>query len=580
MTSNLSDLEDPGFEPKVEVADEDLPDALPSPLDATKVLDFFPYPSYRPGQREALIEAAKAIVDGKDVLIEAPVGAGKSVIAVTLARWANTSMITTPINSLVDQYDDEFEGQFADLSVIKGRANYPCHENGLFADTGPCRTKGMAVCSCPYADARRNAVSTPSSITNLALAMTARWMDITNPKRLFFRDEPRDLLIVDEAHNLETAVASQVQIGFRFEDFVPPPPRSEKWSDHLKWIKKEGLLMARLKLGQARSEAEMAEAEYSAESNPAPHIVARHHNAIKAVDRAESLVRNMVVITEDESGEPWVPQLVADRDNKDRIERVVYRPITGARFVKKKVLFHAKRVVMLSATPPNPKDVGLDPKNIVTIRVPMNFPVERRPIIADYAGKMSMASRDGTMPVAAAKIKANMAGATIVHCHSYSIARAIDVQLTSLGVKTILQDNQDREGSLEEWMLNPHRVFLSVAMNEGLNLKDDLCRTQVLAKLPFPDLGDPWVKARNALLGEDWMKRAVATAVIQAYGRAVRSETDWANFVIVDSSFSMFYKFNIDLFPIWFREAFGLPKFDPSNPSPVKVAKRFGLGIG
>jgi Rad3-related DNA helicase len=173
---------------------------------------------------------------------------------------------------------------------------------------------------------------------------------------------------------------------------------------------------------------------------------------------------------------------------------------------------------------------------------------------------MSLQRRAQNMGRIAQGIRDHANGKTIVHAHAHSLARALSDELKRLGVAHVLQDPDDREGSLAKWMRGLEEVFVSVRMNEGLDLRDDLCRTQILAKMPWPDLGDPWVQARNSTMGDAWMHREVARSIAQAYGRAVRSEQDWANFVILDEGFEAFYRRDKAMFPTWFREAVGLPK--------------------
>jgi Rad3-related DNA helicase len=65
-------------------------------------------------------------------------------------------------------------------------------------------------------------------------------------------------------------------------------------------------------------------------------------------------------------------------------------------------------------------------------------------------------------------------------------------------------------------------------MSEGVDLKDDLSRFQVLVKIPYPYLGDPLVKKRmNKWSG--WYSLQTAKKIVQAVGRSVRSYDDSAN---------------------------------------------------
>lgn len=80
-------------------------------------------------------------------------------------------------------------------------------------------------------------------------------------------------------------------------------------------------------------------------------------------------------------------------------------------------------------------------------------------------------------------------------------------------------------------------VLLSVAMCEGLDLPDDDARFCIIAKVPWPDLGDPYVKERMRR-DPDWYANQAALAVVQSSGRVVRHATDYGETYIFDKSFA------------------------------------------
>ena len=125
-------------------------------------MDDFPHASFRPGQREALLQAAQALAERRCVQLEAPVGSGKSPMAIALARWAGGALITTPLNTLVDQYHRDYGG-LAGVAVVKGRDHYPCERTGGTASTAPCTYNRDArrTCACPFAKAKAKAVEQP-----------------------------------------------------------------------------------------------------------------------------------------------------------------------------------------------------------------------------------------------------------------------------------------------------------------------------------------------------------------------------------------------------------------------------------
>ncbi|GAI61214.1 unnamed protein product [marine sediment metagenome] len=96
-------------------------------------------------------------------------------------------------------------------------------------------------------------------------------------------------------------------------------------------------------------------------------------------------------------------------------------------------------------------------------------------------------------------------------------------------------------------------VLISPAIKDGVDLKDDMCRFQILLKVPYPNIKDARVNyLLNVKKDRDWYNNETAKDIIQTYGRAVRSPTDYAKFYIIDGSFRTFPK---KLFPRWFLDA-------------------------
>ena len=88
-------------------------------------------------------------------------------------------------------------------------------------------------------------------------------------------------------------------------------------------------------------------------------------------------------------------------------------------------------------------------------------------------------------------------------------------------------------------------VLVSPSMTEGVDLKDDLSRFQVMIKVPYPDLADTRISRRKEL--EEKMKLRplsyvykTAIVIIQAIGRSVRTETDYAVTFTLDTRFTSF----------------------------------------
>ncbi|RMD46139.1 hypothetical protein D6829_00295 [Candidatus Pacearchaeota archaeon] len=101
-------------------------------------------------QEDVVREVLNAINSGKKIVfIKGVCGSGKSAIALNLARHFKKTSIVVPIKSLQEQYEKDYtkkkfilkkDSNPLKISVIKGRANFPCNFCGGSADNpkAPC----------------------------------------------------------------------------------------------------------------------------------------------------------------------------------------------------------------------------------------------------------------------------------------------------------------------------------------------------------------------------------------------------------------------------------------------------------
>ena len=206
-----------------------VPSAIPAA--ATKkfdIMDFFPLEEARNSQEVVLKEIQSVFDSGaKIVILEAPVGSGKSAIATTLARASGIggAHVITPRKSLQDQYFDDFDSH---MVLMKGRNSYPCTidstptkyksvisliKNGQIpqpkfgeanCSNAPCRDSLSTLkdCTserpCPYQVAMESAQNHPVVVHNLhSFIFQASFGN---------KFQRRNLLIIDEAHEIESTV--------------------------------------------------------------------------------------------------------------------------------------------------------------------------------------------------------------------------------------------------------------------------------------------------------------------------------------------------------------------------------------
>jgi len=543
-------------------------------VEPARIFEEFPAPSYRGAQEQALADIRDAFAAGNDVvLVRAPTGSGKSLLARAIAGCAATPAEAGPAEPLgayyttpqVSQLDDVAgDPLLDDLNVIRGKNNYSCilpGETDTPVNRAPCARERAFDCQvehrCPYFSDRAIAANQSVAAMTLAYFMQTAGSDVFGM---------RDVVVVDEAHGLGdwAEMYAAIELG---PDTVPPwedvrPPAVEdledaaEYADYLRTVCDRGLETLR------------GNAELTAEE------VARR-------DRLQELRSELSWFAEEyrdpESPTTWV---VDQPDGEG--SPVTIKPMNPERYLAHTVWDRGRSFALLSATILD-KDafcanVGLDPDRVALVNVPHTFPVENRPLHDVTQGKMTYEHREETLPKIARVLVRLMQGHPsekgLVHCHSYAIQERLADLLADFGVEGRVRshDRADRDGQLAAWQRSTDpELFLSVKMEEALDLEGDLCRWQLLCKAPYPNTRDSRVAARLAEDQWGWYYRTALRTVIQACGRIVRSPDDHGATYVGDSSLlDLFERARTDM-PDWFAaqvdrmERPSLPAFAPTE---------------
>jgi Rad3-related DNA helicase len=158
--------------------------------------------------------------------------------------------------------------------------------------------------------------------------------------------------------------------------------------------------------------------------------------------------------------------------------------------------------------------------------------------------------------------------------------------LTDAGVRERIRthDRADRDGHLEAWKRGRDAdVFLSVKMEEALDLEGDACRWQLLCKAPYPNTRDSRVAHRLGAGQWGWYYRTALRTVIQACGRVVRAPDDHGATYLGDTSLlDLFERASGDT-PGWFRrqvDRMHRPALPAYAPAEALAADTGGFGGG
>lgn len=529
--------------------------------------ELFPFDSFR-GKQHLVIEACINALyqDGYDnVVIDAPVGAGKSAINMTLLKYASDGFYTTPSKSLRQQLmaDEILSEEFVGL---KARQDYTCEITRENCKECPINQDSEQSCAeqgpkCTYWSNKMSAIGSDIS------ALTFSYLIIDNMLPEENGDTPvsfgnREAIVVDESQNLDTQTAS-LHAGFKISPYSLPRTvfmgatdtvqlDAESYDDVKEAV---GTIYARAK-DYVRDVAPM-------EMEPA------EKKCDRLVDKIEWMKEEI------DRGNHWVADVESTKYGGNYVKTIELRPINVSSFLSNNVWNRASKRIISTATLPyrnNPevwlRKVGLDPEKTRVISVDMRFPVENRPIHTNHmvASMSSGGDKDNWVDIMKklndlAETHYNDKG--LIHTSSYGRARRIADSL-SAEKYPYLHDNvfvhdQDRdpEEQIEEWQDSDKDLFASPSMMEGVDLKDDMCRWQVLLKVPYPamDSRTSYIVNNQKYGWNEYFERAMIR-VVQSYGRAVRSEDDYADYYVLDKDFNDLMKKRSA--PEWFEEAIGV----------------------
>ena len=240
------------------------------------------------------------------------------------------------------------------------------------------------------------------------------------------------------------------------------------------------------------------------------------------------------------------------------------------------------RVLIMSATILDPatfcKSIGIPSDEAFFIRVPSTFPPENRQIIGDLTvGSMSYKNKEKTLPIMLDRIleltERHEIHKGIIHTGNYEFMHKLKKWAKTnpvLRERLLCQsigtfEEKERLIKLHTTTSEP-TILCGPGFMEGIDLKDDLARFNIIMKIPYMSLADLLIK-RKAEEFPEWYDLQTALALIQAIGRTVRSRDDWAVVYILDLLWKYFYTKNKNrLFPKYIQDA--VRWIDKRNPIP------------
>ena len=206
------------------------------------------------------------------------------------------------------------------------------------------------------------------------------------------------------------------------------------------------------------------------------------------------------------------------------------------------------------------QNVGLPSEQVKFIQVGSDFPLQNRPICplnVAYLNYKQLQQEEikGAIAKAVDRIMSrHKEHKGIIHTTSYEQLNFIKWGVSEENRRRLLETDPDveRDEILEEhFTTTKPMVLISPSLHLGLNLADDLSRFQIITKVPYPSLSDRWIDEKMKH-SERWYNWVTMLRLIQSVGRSVRSKDDWAITYILDSYFKSFIFRNNNIIPQWF----------------------------
>lgn len=487
----------------------------------------------RPWQVDAVEQIISAYENGaRFVLLDAPTGSGKTLIAETVRRMMRASRTLYLTHSLALQ--DQFIADYPYARLLKGRANY-LTENGraTCADcTGPVGECLWCERKCPYLVARDRALNGELMVSNMSYLLSE-----VRSSRSGLSGWPT-LTVVDEADVFEGVVMGQaeVAIGERVLGAlgIDPPKRGVRWRTLFDWL-------VRVFIPRARDEIDRGFRGVVGERE----MLAR----AKFLRRVRTALNNALLLVRTD-GDIWVREYGDGLTLKpvyvgELIEDIVWRHLPG-------------KVLLMTATSISFEELSdsLGLGDAKFVELPSVFDSSLRPVFLCNVAAPSSKNKTETWPLlvdAVARICGKHATEKIViHSVSYEMTRVIVERLEREFHKVVSYDHAGmRDRAIAEFV-DGARILVAPSVERGLDFPDDLCRIQIIPKVPYPYLGDRQVSTRLHLPGGQlWFDVQAARTLVQMCGRGMRHAQDWCITYVLDSG----VKKLLSLCPAWWREA-------------------------
>ena len=541
---------------------KDTPAIRTAPI--SKIEEYFPSEIIpRDIQKQILKEIEINIKLGfKKIVISAPTGVGKSAIGMAIAKYFGTGFFITKSKSLQDQYTRDFPI----LKSVKGKSNFEClkimeeHkvnnsilaiELGHTCEKGVClegtkeNSEGKTIKTfCTFKplikdltlDTKLNQSTCTyyfqkyfGLISDFSVWNYSGFFQLMKNKSVFAEYLEKKVSIFDEAHGIEDQIINFIGIDISNKQLDECKIDVSRYN--ISDVKELTTLLVAMKKFYATQYAEI-------KGNDGDLKILEYYD-----DNFKKFSDFIGQIESDPNN-----FLISDNSNDaGNAVAISIKPLLISKYVDD--FFNTEYQIFMSATI-NKKNfcetMGLDEKHVAFIDTPKSpFLYEHRKVefldVAFLNSRSSFADEQNAIR----KIDEILT----IHKHDRGLIltsskkRCFDIlsQLSPENKKRIrICHSSNSDGTTQDEKIAQHRstsssVLLSSSLWEGVDLKDDDSRFQIIAKAPYKSLGDTRVRAKMNKF-PSWYSSETMMKILQGFGRSIRSEDDWARTYVIDST--------------------------------------------
>ncbi|WP_297463670.1 helicase C-terminal domain-containing protein [Nitrosarchaeum sp.] len=525
-------------------------------------------------QKKIIFEIEEKLKSGyKKIILCAPTGVGKSLVGATVSRYFDSSFTITASKHLQDQYIKDIPF----LKPVKGKQNFACLKMmesekvdntrramrwGLTCDKGQCQEKiikngkeVVEVCkfkptikqvdehtqnteSCHYYLQKYDALVSKHSLWNYH----AFFQIMKFNKKLFEDYLNRKVSIFDEAHKIEDQIMQFIGFDIFNGQIDECNLNSGKYdfSDLDSMIQLiDDIAYSYAKKIKDTKESDSFQREPDYES--ITRLERRYDRAAQAKIDILTGKDNFVV------NDPV-------RDLNGNFRSISVKPIDVSSFANS--FFTTEYQIFMSATIDRfsfCENMGLVQDDVAFIDTPKSpFPLDNRRIDLLNIKRLSYGSTESdeleVIKVIDRIMNEHSGERGLILTSSVPRCQKILRYLSPKNTRRIRichsynQDGKTQDEIISEHASDPTSVLLSSSLWEGVDLKDDLSRFQIIAKVPYPNYKEKRTKAKMDKFPL-WYTSQTLTKLLQGFGRSIRSENDWAKTYVLDTAVNnVFFK--------------------------------------